>query len=180
MGISLAGSNPARSEFLSEGTIISVNSSCGAFIIIRARLAQSVEHQTFNLRVKGSSPLLGASFFFIKCYDACTITNTENSMDPLSQGLVGATASQSLSNRKDIVTATVLGFLSGMAADLDIFIRSSEDPLLFLEFHRQFTHSLIFMPIGGLICACVFWLLLHFVFNKTNLSFIKIYLFITV
>ena len=24
-----------------------------------ARLAQSVEHQTFNLRVKGSSPLLG-------------------------------------------------------------------------------------------------------------------------
>lgn len=101
-------------------------------------------------------------------------------MDPLSQGLVGATASQSLSNRKDIVTATVLGFLSGMAADLDIFIRSSEDPLLFLEFHRQFTHSLIFMPIGGLICACVFWLLLHFVFNKTNLSFIKIYLFSTV
>ena len=26
-----------------------------------ARLAQSVEHQTFNLRVKGSSPLLGAA-----------------------------------------------------------------------------------------------------------------------
>lgn len=66
MGISLAGSNPARSELLSEGTIVSVNSSCGAFIITRARLAQSVEHQTFNLRVKGSSPLLGASFFFIQ------------------------------------------------------------------------------------------------------------------
>ena len=29
---------------------------------VRARLAQSVEHQTFNLRVKGSSPLLGALF----------------------------------------------------------------------------------------------------------------------
>ena len=28
-----------------------------------ARLAQSVEHQTFNLRVKGSSPLLGAEFY---------------------------------------------------------------------------------------------------------------------
>ena len=27
-----------------------------------ARLAQSVEHQTFNLRVKGSSPLLGLIF----------------------------------------------------------------------------------------------------------------------
>ena len=29
-----------------------------------AQLAQSVEHQAFNLRVKGSSPLLGAPFFF--------------------------------------------------------------------------------------------------------------------
>ena len=28
-----------------------------------ARLAQSVEHQTFNLRVKGSSPLSGVVFF---------------------------------------------------------------------------------------------------------------------
>ena len=29
----------------------------------RARLAQSVEHQTFNLRVEGSSPSLGDSSF---------------------------------------------------------------------------------------------------------------------
>ena len=29
----------------------------------RARLAQSVEHQTFNLRVEGSSPSLGALHF---------------------------------------------------------------------------------------------------------------------
>ena len=31
---------------------------------IAARLAQSVEHQTFNLRVKGSSPLSGYAHFF--------------------------------------------------------------------------------------------------------------------
>ena len=30
-----------------------------------ARLAQSVEHQTFNLRVKGSSPLSGLSHIFV-------------------------------------------------------------------------------------------------------------------
>ena len=30
-----------------------------------ARLAQSVEHQTFNLRVRGSSPLMGWTLFFI-------------------------------------------------------------------------------------------------------------------
>ncbi len=32
-------------------------------ILVAARLAQLVEHQTFNLRVKGSSPLSGELFF---------------------------------------------------------------------------------------------------------------------
>ncbi len=32
-------------------------------IILRAQLAQSVEHQTLNLRVVGSSPTLGDIFF---------------------------------------------------------------------------------------------------------------------
>ena len=31
--------------------------------LIQARLAQSVEHETFNLRVVGSSPTLGDTFF---------------------------------------------------------------------------------------------------------------------
>ena len=42
-----------------------------------ARLAQLVEHQTFNLRVKGSSPLPGAFFLFSYSYSAvraCDIT----------------------------------------------------------------------------------------------------------
>ena len=34
-------------------------------ITITARLAQSVEHETLNLRVVGSSPTLGASFLQI-------------------------------------------------------------------------------------------------------------------
>ena len=38
----------------------------------RARLAQSVEHQTFNLRVAGSSPSSGAKYL-ITPYDAATI-----------------------------------------------------------------------------------------------------------
>ncbi|MEZ4872073.1 MAG: metal-dependent hydrolase [Bdellovibrionales bacterium] len=49
--------------------------------------------------------------------------------------------------------------LAGMAPDLDVLIRSSEDPLVYLEFHRQFTHSLAFIPIGGFICALVFYLI---------------------
>ena len=101
-------------------------------------------------------------------------------MDPLSQGVVGMSAAQSVSSRKEIVTASLLGFLSGMAADLDIFIRSKNDPLLFLEFHRQFTHSIIFMPIGGLICAIVFWFLIRTLVKNNSLSFARTYLFSTI
>ena len=35
-----------------------------AYFVRTAQLAQSVEHQTFNLRVMGSSPILGESVFF--------------------------------------------------------------------------------------------------------------------
>ena len=81
-------------------------------------------------------------------------------MDPLSQGIIGSTASQAFKkNKHSLLIVAIIGFLSGMAPDLDIFIRSSEDPLLFLEFHRQFTHSLIFIPVGGLICASFLYLI---------------------
>lgn len=76
-------------------------------------------------------------------------------MDPLSQGVLGASLSQSGSTRERVVAAGVLGLLGGMAPDLDVLIRSSHDPLLALEHHRQFTHSLIFIPVGSLICALV-------------------------
>ncbi len=93
-------------------------------------------------------------------------------MDPISQGVLGASLSQSLSQRKKVVAAGVLGWLSGMAPDLDIFIRSASDPILFLEFHRQFTHALSFIPIGALICAAV----LH-PFVRKRLYFRESYLF---
>lgn len=79
-------------------------------------------------------------------------------MDPLTQGVLGAMAAQSVSQRTQLVLAAVFGALAGMAADLDVLIRSSQDPLLVLEFHRQFTHSLFFIPIGGAVCAALFWL----------------------
>ena len=74
-------------------------------------------------------------------------------MDPLSQGTVGAAFAQSAANKTNIVKVSVIGFLAGLAPDLDVFIRSSTDPVLFLEYHRQFTHSLIFIPIGALIVS---------------------------
>ena len=50
-------------------------------------------------------------------------------MDPLTQGTIGAVLPQALS-KKNLGIVALLGFLSGMAPDLDILIRSSTDPLL--------------------------------------------------
>lgn len=83
-------------------------------------------------------------------------------MDPLTQGALGATLAQSSSAKKQTVVAGLLGFFAAMAADLDVLIRSNTDPLLFLEYHRQFTHSLFFIPLGGVLTA----LLLHWVFGR--------------
>ena len=78
-------------------------------------------------------------------------------MDPVSQAAIGASFSQSITKNTNIQIATFLGCVAGMAPDLDVLISSKTDPLLFLEFHRQFTHSLFFIPIGSLIVAAFFY-----------------------
>ncbi len=77
-------------------------------------------------------------------------------MDPVTQGLLGAAASQAVLGKRLGKRAAVLGALSGMAADLDVLIRSGHDPLMAWEYHRNFTHSLAFVPIGGVLCALPF------------------------
>ena len=76
-------------------------------------------------------------------------------MDPISQGTVGAVFAQSIANKNNIIKIGIIGFLAGLAPDLDVFIRSSTDPILSLEYHRQFTHSLFFIPFGALIVTLV-------------------------
>lgn len=93
-------------------------------------------------------------------------------MDPLSQASLGASLSLSFFRDKTkYLSVLIIGMLAGMAPDLDVFIRSDDDPLLFLEFHRQFSHSLIFIPIGALLCALVFY-----PFTRKKLSFSQVYL----
>ena len=97
-------------------------------------------------------------------------------MDPISQGAAGATFSQVFGSgsKKKLGLIGLLGFLSGLAPDLDILIRSPSDPLLALEYHRQFTHSLFFIPIGGWVCALVLYQLIsrrhHLSFKSTWLA----------
>ncbi|HHO59127.1 MAG TPA: metal-dependent hydrolase, partial [Thiotrichales bacterium] len=94
-------------------------------------------------------------------------------MDPVSQAVLGASLSQSVSrNRQQIRHAFWIGALAGMAPDLDVFIRSAADPILFLEYHRQFSHSLFFIPFGALLCALVFY-----PFSRKALSFRQVYLY---
>ncbi len=97
-------------------------------------------------------------------------------MDPLTQGAIGAAVPQSTQSTSNVRIAGLLGFLSGMTADLDILIRSSEDSLLFLEYHRQFTHSLVFIPLGGLLCAAA----LHWVLGvRWKLTYAQTWLYCT-
>lgn len=76
-------------------------------------------------------------------------------MDPVTQGVFGALFAQTSGQSKKLAKAAVIGAIAGMAPDLDVLIRSSEDSLLALEYHRHFTHSLLFIPFGGLICAII-------------------------
>lgn len=76
-------------------------------------------------------------------------------MDPISQGVLGAALPQATATRDRVRLYALLGCVSGMAPDLDVLIRSTSNPLLFLDYHRQFTHALIFVPIGAAICAGV-------------------------
>jgi len=78
-------------------------------------------------------------------------------LDPVSQGALGAAAALVVAKPDQARSVAIVGALAGMAPDLDVFIRSSSDPLLFLEFHRQFTHALAFIPVGALICALAVW-----------------------
>ena len=98
-------------------------------------------------------------------------------MDPITQGVIGATFAQQPSKKSTVLLATLLGFLSGLAPDLDVFIRSEQDPLLALVFHRQFTHSLLFIPIGGLICSTLFYYLIT---KRKNMTFKDTYIYATI
>ena len=76
-------------------------------------------------------------------------------MDCLTQGVIGAAFSQSVAKKKESRQSFVIGFMAGLLADIDVLIRSSTDSLLSIEYHRHFTHSLIFIPIGGLMTALI-------------------------
>ena len=70
-------------------------------------------------------------------------------MDPFTHALLGASVAQFAFGRRLPRRAWLIGAGAGLVPDLDFFIRSASDPLLNIELHRQFTHALAFIPVGG-------------------------------
>ena len=93
-------------------------------------------------------------------------------MDILTQGLLGGILAQTVAKKEETKLATIVGVFAGLIADADIFIYSSSDPLLNIEFHRHFTHSLFFIPIGAAIAMALLW-----PFLRKHLSTGRLYLY---
>lgn len=93
-------------------------------------------------------------------------------MDILTQGLIGGVLAQAVARPREKKIATLAGLFAGLLADADILIRSSGDPLLNIEYHRHFTHSLLFIPFGAAIAALLLWPLL-----RRHLPLRRLYLF---
>lgn len=78
-------------------------------------------------------------------------------MDPVTQGALGAVFAQTHGNQYKLTKAGIIGAIAAITPDLDVLIRSSSDPLFALEFHRHFSHSLLFIPIGALLCCAILY-----------------------
>lgn len=74
-------------------------------------------------------------------------------MDPLTHALLGASAAHVAFAPRLGRRAWLVGACAGLLPDAEFFIRSSEDPLLNVEVHRQFTHAFAFVPVGGALAA---------------------------
>jgi len=79
---------------------------------------------------------------------------------------------QSVARTEEKKPATLAGAVAGLLADADVLIRSADDPLLTIEYHRHFTHSLLFIPFGAAIACLLLWPLL-----RRRLAVPRLYLF---
>jgi inner membrane protein len=93
-------------------------------------------------------------------------------MDLLTQGLLGAAVAQSGAPRSEARVATAVGLAAGLLPDADTLITSAADPLMFLDYHRHFTHALISVPAIALLAAVILW-----PFMRKRLSFFRVWFY---
>jgi len=85
-------------------------------------------------------------------------------MDLVTQGVVGAAMASAAAPAQESRRAALIGLGAGLLPDADVFIRSSEDVLLVLEYHRHFTHALVMVPVVALIAAGLFGLAARYLY----------------
>lgn len=78
-------------------------------------------------------------------------------MDPISHVVLGASLGYAAFGRRLGHAAAAAGGLAAFVPDADIFIRSDTDPLLAVEYHRHFTHSFLFAPVGAAMVAALWF-----------------------
>lgn len=94
-------------------------------------------------------------------------------MDIITQGVLGAAAAQLVSSKNKLKLASIAGFVGGLMADADMIITSKSNPIIEMVYHRNFTHSLSFIPVGAAITALLICLIAK-VFQK-NITFKSAY-----
>lgn len=91
-------------------------------------------------------------------------------MDVVTQGALGALLAQAAAPPRQARLAALVGGAAAMLADADTLIGSPDDALLVLEYHRHFSHALLFIPLGALVAALLLWPLL-----RRRLPFARLY-----
>lgn len=94
----------------------------------------------------------------------------ESSLDLLTQGLLGGALSLSAAPADESRRAAGIGFAAALLADADVLIGAGSDSLSQIEYHRHFTHALIFIPLGALLASAILWPLL-----RRRIGFARLY-----
>ena len=93
-------------------------------------------------------------------------------MDLITHSLAGAALAGSVAPGPHVRRAAAVGAVASLLPDVDVLMRVAGDPLLTVEYHRHFTHSLLFAPFGALLIAALAWL-----FLRGRMTFARIFLY---
>jgi inner membrane protein len=76
-------------------------------------------------------------------------------LDIVTQGVLGAAVGHAVLGRRIGKKAMAIGFLGGIAPDLDVLLVENGQSLDYWHYHRGITHSLLFGPVMGLPLAAI-------------------------
>lgn len=97
-------------------------------------------------------------------------------MDVFTHGILGAVVALAATKGQAKPQAALCGAMGALLPDADVFITSATDPLLVLEYHRQFSHSLLIAPVGALLGLLFLALLFRLPFFNRQLPWRMVYL----